>query len=208
MSFLQTSELKSTILITGGASGIGFSLAKRFIALGHEVIVCGRRLEQLALAKSEAPSLRTIQADLSTDEGRKALHEAIMRDFPKINVLINNAGIAIGEPVPLKDTTDADWKMNKLVIATNLEGPIHLSMLFLNHFLQQKNALIVNVSSLAAFIPFAMYPTYCATKGKYPLCPSFYTGCVLIVPYQFPLQPDCTLSHKPYASNARALPSG
>lgn len=120
MSFLQTSEHKSTILITGGASGIGFSLAKRFIALGHEVIVCGRRLEQLALAKSEAPSLKTIQADLSTDAGRKALHEAIMRDFPKINVLINNAGIAIGEPVPLKDTTDEDWIKNKLVIATNL----------------------------------------------------------------------------------------
>lgn len=167
MSFLSSdSEQKSCILITGGASGIGFALAKRLIANGHQVVVCGRRLAQIQLAKSEVPGLETIQADLSTDSGRKTLFAEVLQQFPKINVVVNNAGIAIGEPVPLKDTSDADWALNKLVIATNLEAPIHLSMLFLPHLLAQPDALIVNVSSLTAFLPFAMYPTYCSTKGQ------------------------------------------
>ena len=85
----------NTILITGGASGIGFALAERFAAAGSKVIVCGRREDQLEKARSEIPGLHTIQCDVSEESQRTALVKRVTREFPQLNVLVNNAGIRI-----------------------------------------------------------------------------------------------------------------
>ncbi len=171
MSFFN-SDQKSTILVTGGASGIGLALSKRLIKLGHIVIVAGRRQQQLDLAKSETPALFTIQGDVSNDTGRITLFQKVSKEFPDINVLVNNAGCVNPDaPSLYKDMTESLWEGHKNVIAVNLEGPIHLSTLFLKHFLVHgKPSMIVNVSTLAAFIPFARYATYAASKGFFEHC--------------------------------------
>jgi uncharacterized oxidoreductase len=151
-----------TVLITGGSGGIGLALAKRFVREGSAVVVCGRRLEALAQAKAECPELSTIQCDVSAESERVALYERISSEHPSIDVLVNNAGIQNRLP-PL--TTSQDWAMHRKELATNLDAPMHLSMLFVPWLVQKESAAIVNVSSGLAFAPLAFMPTYCATKA-------------------------------------------
>jgi uncharacterized oxidoreductase len=152
----------NTILITGGASGIGFALAKRFTQAGSQVIVCGRRQEQLDAAMRQVPGLKSLKADVASEKDREALVEHARREFPELNVLINNAGIQNHLP-PLTQTQP--WAPYRNELAINVEAPIHLSMLLLPHLLTQKNPYLMNVTSGLAFSPLANVPMYCATKS-------------------------------------------
>src|SRR5436190_22322320 len=81
------------ILITGGASGIGYGLAERFIKEGNTVIICGRRKTALQEASTKLPTLITKICDLAVAEQREQLFKWISEQHPDLNVLINNAGI-------------------------------------------------------------------------------------------------------------------
>ena len=153
---------QSTILITGGASGIGFAFARRFSALGATVIACGRRRQQLAWAKSELPNLHTIESDLSQESERVRLVDTVCNDFPKFNVLINNAGIQ-NRPPPL--VQPQEWARYRTELATNLEAPMHLSLLCIDQLRKAPQAAIINVTSGLAFSPLSFMPGYCATKA-------------------------------------------
>ncbi|WP_437817612.1 SDR family oxidoreductase [Sorangium sp. So ce1078] len=153
---------RNTILITGGASGIGLALAQRFVRAGSTVVVCGRRQEQLDQAERACPGLRAVQCDVSVEAERAALVERVTRELPALNVLINNAGIQ-NRPPPLLETQD--WSRHRSEIAINLEAPMHLSMLLIPHLLKQESPAILNVTSGLAFVPIALMPTYCATKA-------------------------------------------
>lgn len=83
----------NTILVTGGASGIGLALASRFLAAGSKVIVCGRRLAALRDAAAAHPGLVTRVCDLGRPDERASLAEWVVDAFPDLNVLVNNAGI-------------------------------------------------------------------------------------------------------------------
>jgi len=152
----------NTILVTGGASGIGLALAVRFAKVGSKVIICGRRSEALAMAKKAHPELLTVQADVSTEAGRENLFNHVSREFSQVNVLVNNAGIQ-NRPPPILD--DRNWAPHRQEIATNIEAPMHLTMLFAPFLLKQKNPVIINVSSGLAFAPISILPTYCMTKA-------------------------------------------
>ena len=152
----------NTILITGGASGIGFALAKRFIQAKNKVIICGRRMEQLEKAKKECPEIHIIQCDVSKESERQSLFQTVSRDFPELNVLINNAGIQ-NRPPQLRETQD--WEMHAKEIEINLKAPMHLAMLFIPFLMNQTSPAIMNVSSGLAFCPISFMPTYCATKA-------------------------------------------
>jgi uncharacterized oxidoreductase len=151
-----------TILITGGASGIGFALAERFVRAKSTVIVCGRRAPQLAEAKARCPELHTFMVDLSIDAHRERFAERVRSEFPQLDVLINNAGIQ-QRSLPLDQSQD--WQQHRSEIATNLEAPMHLSMLLLPHLKGQQDPYLMNVTSGLAFVPLAFMPTYCATKA-------------------------------------------
>jgi uncharacterized oxidoreductase len=151
----------NTVLITGGASGIGLGLAERFRKAGSEVIVCGRREGKLREAQQRLPGLRTRVCDVATEEGRAALADWAVREFPALNVLVNNAGIQLRSSL----TDPGEWEQSHEAIAINLEAPIHLAMLFAPHLRRQERAAIVNVTSGLAFAPMARVPVYCATKA-------------------------------------------
>ena len=151
----------STILITGGASGIGLALAERFLRAGSEVIVCGRREAKLREAQARHPQLDVRVCDLAEAREREALFRWAVAEFPRLNVLVNNAGIQ--RRVHL--ASPEEWDETGQEIAINLEAPIHLSRLFIPHLLAQKRPFIVNVTSGLAFAPLAGVPIYCATKA-------------------------------------------
>lgn len=152
----------STALITGGASGIGFALARRLRSLGATVVVCGRRREQLEWAAREAPGIHTLRCDVALQDERERLCSEVVTRFPALNVLVNNAGIQHRPPSILERQ---DWGLWQREIATNLEAPMHLSSLFAPHLSQAQQAAIVNVSSGLAFSPISFMPGYCATKA-------------------------------------------
>lgn len=151
----------NTILITGGATGIGFALAERFLAAGAEVLVCGRREEALAEARDKHPKLRTRACDVGNPVEREALAAWAVETAPALDTLVHNAGIQrrvrLVEPEP--------WESTHAEIAANLEAPIHLTTLLLPHLLRQPQASIVNVTSGLSFVPLARVPIYCATKA-------------------------------------------
>lgn len=151
----------NTVLVTGGASGIGLALAERFLRAGSEVVICGRREEKLREARERLPGIHTSVCDVETESGRAALSEWATREFPGLNVLVNNAGIQ--ERIEL--TREAEWPLARREIAINLEAPIHLTMLLLPHLMRRGEAAIVNITSGLAFAPLASVPIYCATKA-------------------------------------------
>jgi uncharacterized oxidoreductase len=153
----------NTILITGGATGIGFALAEQFLAASNTVIICGRREEALKAAKEKLPALQIRAADLTSADERKSLAEWATSNFPKLNVLVNNAGIQ--REFRVKTPNLADNFINENEIETNLTAPIHLTFLLLPHLLQQKDTAVINVSSGLGYIPIAAMPVYCATKA-------------------------------------------
>ena len=151
----------NTVLVTGGASGIGFALARRFLQAGSAVIICGRRAEKLREAKSVHPELETRVCDLAREDERLALFRWATEEFPRLNVLVNNAGIQLR--VSLSDPHE--WQRVRHEIAINLDAAVHLTMLFVPHLREQPRSAIVNVTSGLAFVPLARVPVYCATKA-------------------------------------------
>jgi len=152
----------NTVLITGGATGIGFSLAESFTKAGNDVIVCGRRKEKLAEAKDRLPQIHTRQCDLSVSRERQKLHEWAISSFKDINILVNNAGIQ-----RVIDFRKSPYELfsGEDEIETNLKAIVHLSAYFIPDLLERKESAILNVSSALAFVPLAIVPVYCATKA-------------------------------------------
>ena len=152
----------NTILITGGATGIGFSLAEAFVDAGNEVIICGRRENKLKEVKDKLPQIHTRVCDLSKEKERKSLYDWVSSNFKDINILVNNAGIQ--RMVNLRKGT-RDLFDGEDEIEINLTAPIHLSAYFIPLLLKRKEAAIVNISSGLGFVPIASMPVYCATKA-------------------------------------------
>src|SRR5947208_1898142 len=84
-----------TILITGGSAGIGLAFALKFLELGNEVIVTGRRQALLDEVKAKYPKLHTIQSDVADPAQIASLAKRVKADFPKLDVLMNNAGMML-----------------------------------------------------------------------------------------------------------------
>ena len=150
-----------TVLVTGGASGIGLALAARLLAAGSRVIVCGRRESALRAAAAAHPGLVTRACDLAREDERVALAEWVVREHPALDVLVNNAGIQrrfrLDEPEP--------WRETREELAINLDAPVHLTLVLLPHLRTRPRAAVVNVTSGLAFVPLAIAPVYCATKA-------------------------------------------
>lgn len=151
----------NTILITGGGSGIGAALARRFHDRGDTVIVAGRRADALADVCAGRERMHAITLDVDSPDGVADFARRLLTDYPDVNVLINNAGImrleAIDTARPLADAEET--------ISTNLLGPIRLIDALVDHLAAQPDAAIVNVTSGLAFVPMTAAAVYSATKA-------------------------------------------
>jgi uncharacterized oxidoreductase len=144
----------NSILITGGATGIGFELARSLAERGNEVIICGRRRERLEQAKEQVPELQIRVADVADSAARIELAQSL----PQVNVLVNNAGVQ--HLFAFRNPSDPEEE-----IAINLTALLHLTTLFLPIVEKHEQPAIVSVSSGLAFAPLARIPIYCATKA-------------------------------------------
>ena len=152
----------NTILVTGGGSGIGRGLAEELQKLGNHVIIAGRRRSVLDETTAANPGMSSMVFDIEQASGIRSFVPELLAQFPKLNVVINNAGIMRPEKLleQSEDLADAE-----AIVTTNLLGPIRLIAALIPHFKQQQDATIINVSSGLAFVPLSATPTYCATKA-------------------------------------------
>jgi uncharacterized oxidoreductase len=149
--------INNKILITGGASEIGFGLTERFIQENNTVIICGRRETALQEVKEKFPSVITKVCDLSIEEERIELYKWISKNHSDLNVLVNNAGIQNWMNI----SDDNFYEKASTEVNTNILAPIHLTNLFIS---LKSLDTIINVTSGLAFVQLSKVPVYCATK--------------------------------------------
>jgi uncharacterized oxidoreductase len=197
----------NTILITGGGSGIGRGLAEAFHRLGNQVIIAGRGQKALDETIAANPGMKSATLDVSDPKSIQSFAPQVTKDYPSLNVLINMAGIM--RPEDLLEKPD-DLSTAESTITTNLLGPIRLTAALLPSLRKQPRATIMTVSSGLAFVPFAVTPTYCATKAaihsytqslRYQLKATKVEVIELIPPYV-----QTTLTGDQQANDPRAMP--
>jgi len=150
-----------TILITGGSAGIGLAFALKFLELGNEVIVTGRRQALLNQVKAKYPKLHTIQSDVADPAQTAALAARVKSDFPKLDVLMNNAGVMLYKNLtaPAVDLAGLMTEMN-----INVGGVITTTSAFMD-ILRANKGTVINTSSALAFVPLPSAPIYSAGKA-------------------------------------------
>lgn len=196
----------NTILITGGGSGIGMALAEEFARRGNQVVIAARSEKRLEAAAHKG--FAVLPVDVSDPGSIKSLARKVLDNFPTLNVVIHNAGIMQNENLRATNTEEIATE----TIATNLAGPILLTLALLPHLLKQAKATIMTVTSGLAFVPLAMTPTYCATKAaihswtqslRYQLSDSGIQVIELVPPYV-----QTELMGRRQAEDSAAMPLG
>jgi uncharacterized oxidoreductase len=151
----------NTILVTGGGSGIGRGLAEAFHKLGNKVIVAGRRKANLADVVQTNPGIDSVELDVANPENIATVSKELIAKYPKLNVLLNNAGIMLLDDVskPIDDSVLTSQ------FQTNFFGTVRMTSAFIEHLKAQESATVLNVSSVLGFVPMAFAALYSATKA-------------------------------------------
>lgn len=166
-------SVKKVALVTGGARGIGLGISRQLASDGFNLAVNGRRAEeevaaQLAELKSLGADVLYCQADVADAAGREQIVDQIRAEFGRLDVLVNNAGVA---PDVRADLLDATPESFDRLIGINLRGPYFLTQLVARWMVEQRGAdvafagVIVNVSSVSATVASVNRGDYCISKA-------------------------------------------
>jgi len=152
----------NTVLITGGASGIGLSIAKVFLENVNTVIVCGRNIIKLDQVRKQYPGIHTFRCDVSSPVELNQMFEYVTSSFPSLNILVNNAGIQYRY-----DFLEDESALQKIdaEIDINFKAVARLTKIVLPNLVRASEAAIINVSSFLGIVPKSSAPIYCATKA-------------------------------------------
>lgn len=156
--------MNNTAIITGASSGMGEATARLLASKGYQLLLGARRIEKLeALAKSlqtqYGVDVIAQQLDITNDKDLEAFEKTASKNFDKVDVLINNAGVADGGSPDVLSTDNIEN-----VINVNVLGTIKLTRLFLPKMKTAKNGHIVNISSTAGHYPAGGFSVYAASK--------------------------------------------
>ena len=146
-------------LITGGSAGIGRALASALRDDGYRVAICGRHEGRLAEAAAETGAELSVVCDLRDPESVEAAFSLINKEFGRLDLLVNNAGV--GWFLSVEDTEEADWDA---MIGTNLTGTWRVTRKAIPLLLEAESAAILNVISVAGRKAFPGSSAYCASK--------------------------------------------
>ena len=163
-------DLKNkTILITGGASGIGLEAVRQFLAIGAKVIITGRNQTKLDAAKKAYPAIIAIQSDAGNKEDAKSLFDKI-KELGGIDILYNNAAVLV-PPSNLGIANDKHTEGASYEMEVNYLGVLRLNNLFMDMLQSRKEAAIINTTSILSQAPSLIEATYSSSKTAL----AFYT---------------------------------
>lgn len=151
----------NTILITGGTAGIGFEIAKAFTAAGNQVIITGRDQQRLNDALAQLPGAIGYKGDISNEQDTATLTASLIKDYPGLNVVVNNAGQAYKYDIAASENA-FDKAQDEML--TNYLAVVRLNEKLLPLLKSQASAAIVNVTSIVALVP-GQLTTYSASKA-------------------------------------------
>jgi meso-butanediol dehydrogenase/(S,S)-butanediol dehydrogenase/diacetyl reductase len=151
-------------LVTGGGTGIGASVARRFVADGAKVCITGRRKERLDQVAGSLPpeSIMVCPGDVSRHEDVERMVEATLRFAGRLNVLVNNAAM---DQVPPANVVDIDPELWQRVLEVNLTGPFLTMKACIPHMIRDGGGSIINVASVAGIRSIPSMPAYVSSKG-------------------------------------------
>ncbi|MGP5203425.1 SDR family NAD(P)-dependent oxidoreductase [Psychrobacter aquimaris] len=150
------------VLITGASAGFGKALAERLVANGHRVIGCARRLDKLnALAETLGEAFLPVVMDVSDTAAIPQIIADLPDNFKQIDVLVNNAGLALGTEPAYKASLD-DWMR---MTDTNVKGLMALTHAVLPAMVARDSGYVINVGSIAGSWPYYGGNVYGATKA-------------------------------------------
>jgi len=166
MSFPLKKRVKNKVaLVTGGGSGIGRSTARLLAREGASVIVMGRKKTPLTRVSRQilkfGGNALPAKGDVTDEQSVRRVIETGLKEFKKIDILVNSAGVA-GEPVQVHEITDAMWTE---LIDSNLTGTFRMIRAVLPYFLEKKKGIIVNVASIGGLVGLGNMAAYNAAKG-------------------------------------------
>lgn len=157
--------MKKTALITGATSGIGEACARKFAEGGYNLILTARREEKLAEIKAqleaEGTKVRTLVFDVRDAEAAKQAIASLEPEWQTIDVLINNAGLALG----LEKEYEGDPEDWNTMIDTNIKGLLTMTRLIVPGMVARNHGHIINIGSVAGDAAYAGGNVYCATKS-------------------------------------------
>lgn len=151
----------NTIFITGGGSGIGRGLAEALHAKGNQVIISGRRKALLQEVASANPGMDFLELNIEDPASIQSAADTLISKYPKLNVVINNAGLMKFEAPG--GVIDDDLLTSTLT--TNIVGPVRVTNALLEHLKKQPTAYVAYTTSGLAFVPMAPASIYSATKA-------------------------------------------
>ncbi len=150
------------VLITGATSGFGAEMARKFVAHGHRVIATGRRRERLDELKNElGAGVLTVEMDVTDKTTVTAGLASLPQEWRDIDVLVNNAGLALGVE-PAQQASLEDWET---MIETNCKGLVTMTRLMLPDMVKRGSGTIINIGSTAGAYPYPGGNVYGATKA-------------------------------------------
>ncbi|MDR2991654.1 MAG: SDR family NAD(P)-dependent oxidoreductase [Burkholderiaceae bacterium] len=150
------------VFITGASAGFGAAIARRFVQEGHRVIAAGRRPERLDALKAElGGALLPYALDVQDAAAVAALPAALPEGWRAVDVLVNNAGLALGLD-PAQRASLADWDR---MIGTNCTGLVHMTHALLPGMVQRNRGHVINIGSIAGTYPYPGGNVYGATKA-------------------------------------------
>jgi NAD(P)-dependent dehydrogenase (short-subunit alcohol dehydrogenase family) len=151
-------------VVVGGSTGLGHAIALGLAGAGADVVASSRRLAPVENTSAEIEGMgrRTlrVQSDVTSRDSIQALHDAVMKEFGKVDILVNAAGIT--QKGPTLDVEEADWSR---VIETNLTGTLRACQIFGKTMVKAGYGRIVNIASLTSFVGFYRVAAYAASKG-------------------------------------------
>ena len=151
-----------TVLVTGATAGFGAAIARRFVRDGHRVVAAGRRAERLAALRDElGERLYPLTRDVTDANAVAALPDSLPEAWRRIDVLVNNAGLALGLE-PAHQAQLDDWDR---MVATNIIGLMHLTRALLPGMVERNRGHVVNIGSPAGSYPYPGGHVYGASKA-------------------------------------------
>ncbi len=153
---------KPIVIVTGAGSGIGEACARRFHAAGYRVIVTGRNASRLNALKDElANDVITLIFDVRDREAAEAAVASLPEEWKDIDVLVNNAGLALG----LEKEYEGDFHDWDTMIDTNIKGLLYMTRIIVPGMVERGKGHVVNIGSVAGDAAYANGNVYCGTKA-------------------------------------------
>jgi NADP-dependent 3-hydroxy acid dehydrogenase YdfG len=162
---INNKEMNKIVLITGATSGIGLACARKFAENGDKVILTGRKEHRLAEIRKELTAtgaeVMTLAFDVRDRERAKKFLNGLPEEWQEIDVLVNNAGLALGLE-PEYDGSFDDWET---MIDTNIKGLLTMTRLVVPGMVERNRGHVINIGSVAGDAAYANGNVYCATKS-------------------------------------------